>query len=92
MSNNSLAKLIFTAFMWIATAIAAFVSSEVMDVVVKNRGQIGTLAVGEGFRMEDSGLMSARGGNPLSSVLSPVSASDNGDDWEQLISYGGSRL
>lgn len=46
----------------------------------------------DGFRVEDSGLMSARGGNPLSSVLSPVSASDNGDDWEQLISYGGSRL
>lgn len=69
-----------------------FVSPAALDVVAKQRVLLAGAMGNDGFRVEDSGLMSARGGNPLSSAFSLVSASDNGDDWEQLISYGGSRL
>ena len=81
--------------MFIAIAIAAvfaFSGPEVTDVVAKQRYLLAGAMGNEGFRMEYSGLMGARGGNPLSYVFSPVSASDNGNYWKQLLSYGGSRL
>ena len=62
-----------------------------MDVVAEQRYVWSGATGNDGFGMEDRGMMRARGGNPLSSVLSPVSVSDNGNDWKRLLSYGGSR-
>lgn len=78
----------FVILMVVIATMFAFASPEVTDVVAKQRYLLGGAMGNEGFRMEDSGLMNAWGGNLLPSVLSPVSASDNGNDWKQLLSYG----
>ncbi len=84
-------KKIVATILAVMMVFAAFASPEGTDVVVEQRYLLDGTMGNEGFRMEDSGLMNARGGNHLSSAFSPVSASSNSKEWEQLISYGGSR-